>query len=95
MSSIWSSGTGPIYVLKVEVERALVEAEQESEVGALQREKEALEELHSKMEDLETKSQQEKKKVEVFTLKPYNCLEIWFEILVSDSDADANFEILV
>uniref|UniRef100_A0A3P9PTB7 Pleckstrin homology-like domain family B member 2 n=2 Tax=Poecilia reticulata TaxID=8081 RepID=A0A3P9PTB7_POERE len=47
---------------EVEVERALVEAEQESEVGALHREKEALDELHSKMEDLETKSQQEKEK---------------------------------
>ncbi|XP_023181611.1 pleckstrin homology-like domain family B member 2 isoform X4 [Xiphophorus maculatus] len=47
---------------EVEVERALVEAEQESEVDALQREKEALDELHSKMEDLETKSQQEKEK---------------------------------
>ncbi|XP_054893443.1 pleckstrin homology-like domain family B member 2 isoform X1 [Poeciliopsis prolifica] len=47
---------------EVEVERALVEAEQESEVGALQREKEALDELHSQMKDLETKSQQEKEK---------------------------------
>lgn len=95
MSSIWNSGTSPIYFLKVEVERALVEAEQESEVDALQREKEALDELHSKMEDLETKSQQEKEKVEVFTLKPYNRLEIWFYILVSDSDADANLVTLV
>lgn len=48
---------------KVEVERALVEAEQESEVAALQLEKDALEALHNKMSDLETKSQQEKEKV--------------------------------
>lgn len=48
---------------KVEVERALVEAEMESEVAALQQEKDALEALHNKMADLETKSQQEKEKV--------------------------------
>lgn len=48
---------------KVEVEQALVEAEMESEVAALQQEKDALEALHNKMADLETKSQQEKDKV--------------------------------
>ena len=48
------------------MERALVEAEQESEVAALQREKDALEMLHNKMEDLETKSKQEKEKVFMF-----------------------------
>ncbi|KAK2886353.1 hypothetical protein Q8A73_020299 [Channa argus] len=47
---------------EVEVEQALVEAEQESEVAALQQEKEALEALHNKMAELETKSQQEKEK---------------------------------
>ncbi|KAK2859338.1 hypothetical protein Q5P01_003958 [Channa striata] len=47
---------------EVEVEQALVEAEQESEVAALQQEKDALEALHSKMADLETKSQHEKEK---------------------------------
>ncbi|KAL7373441.1 hypothetical protein ABVT39_006848 [Epinephelus coioides] len=47
---------------EVELERALVEAEQDSEVAALQQEKEALEALHNKMADLETKSQQEKEK---------------------------------
>ncbi|XP_063768793.1 pleckstrin homology-like domain family B member 2 isoform X4 [Eleginops maclovinus] len=47
---------------EVELERALVEAEQESEVSALQQEKDALEALHNKMTDLETKSQQEKQK---------------------------------
>lgn len=52
-----------MYLPKVELERALVEAEQESEVAALQQEKEALEALHNKMADLETKSQQEKEKV--------------------------------
>ncbi|XP_044032649.1 pleckstrin homology-like domain family B member 2 isoform X2 [Siniperca chuatsi] len=47
---------------EVEVERALVEAEMDSEVVALQQEKDALEALHNKMADLETKSQQEKEK---------------------------------
>uniref|UniRef100_A0AAQ4RV11 PH domain-containing protein n=1 Tax=Gasterosteus aculeatus aculeatus TaxID=481459 RepID=A0AAQ4RV11_GASAC len=47
---------------EVELERALVEAEQESEVAALQQEKDALEALHAKMSDLETKSQLEKEK---------------------------------
>ncbi|KAM9827894.1 pleckstrin homology-like domain family B member 2 [Neosynchiropus ocellatus] len=47
---------------EVEVERALVEAEQDSEVAALQQEKEALEALHSKIADLENKSKQEKEK---------------------------------
>lgn len=51
-------------VSKVEVEQALVEAEMESEVAGLQREKEALEALHNKMTDLETMSQQEKEKVQ-------------------------------
>lgn len=48
---------------KVEVEQALVEAEQESEVAALQQEKDALEALNNKMAELETKSQKEKEKV--------------------------------
>ncbi|XP_077365141.1 pleckstrin homology-like domain family B member 2 isoform X5 [Festucalex cinctus] len=47
---------------EVEVERALVEAEQESELAALQQEKEALETLHNKIADMETKSQHEKNK---------------------------------
>lgn len=47
----------------MEVERALVEAEQESEVAALEREKNTLEALHNKIDELETKSQQEKEKV--------------------------------
>lgn len=47
----------------MEVEQALVEAEMESEVAGLQQEKDALEALHNKMTDLETKSQQEKEKV--------------------------------
>lgn len=50
----------------MEVEQALVEAEQESEAAALQQEKEALEALHNKMEDLETSSKQEKEKVFTF-----------------------------
>lgn len=52
-----------MYLPEVELERALVEAEQESEVAALQQEKDALEALHAKMSDLETKSQLEKEKV--------------------------------
>lgn len=40
-----------------------MEAEMESEGAALQQEKNALEALHNKMGDLETKSQQEKEKV--------------------------------
>uniref|UniRef100_A0A3P9IIJ2 Pleckstrin homology-like domain family B member 1 n=1 Tax=Oryzias latipes TaxID=8090 RepID=A0A3P9IIJ2_ORYLA len=47
---------------EVEVEQALVEAEQESEAASLQQEKEALEALHNKMEDLEASSKQEKEK---------------------------------
>ncbi|XP_034067892.1 pleckstrin homology-like domain family B member 2 isoform X4 [Gymnodraco acuticeps] len=47
---------------EVELERALVEAEQESEVAALQQERDALEALHNKMTDLDSKSQQEKEK---------------------------------
>lgn len=48
---------------QVEVEQALVEAEMESEVAGLQQEKDALEALHAKMSDMETKSQQERQKV--------------------------------
>ncbi|KAK0143294.1 Pleckstrin y-like domain family B member 2 [Merluccius polli] len=47
---------------EVEVERALVEAERESELAALQREKDGLDTLHSKMADLESKAQREKDK---------------------------------
>ncbi|XP_056868475.1 pleckstrin homology-like domain family B member 2 isoform X5 [Takifugu flavidus] len=47
---------------EVEVEQALVEAEMDSEVAGLQQEKDAMEAVHDKMTDLETKSQQEKEK---------------------------------
>uniref|UniRef100_A0A8C5GM61 Pleckstrin homology-like domain family B member 2 n=1 Tax=Gouania willdenowi TaxID=441366 RepID=A0A8C5GM61_GOUWI len=47
---------------EVEVERALVDAEQESESASLRQEKDALEALHTKMAELESKSQQEKEK---------------------------------
>lgn len=47
----------------MEVEQALVEAEMDSEVAGLQQEKDALEAVQDKMTDLETKSQQEKEKV--------------------------------
>ncbi|CAL8293170.1 unnamed protein product [Lota lota] len=49
-------------VREVEVERALVEAEQESELAALQREKDGLEDVHSKMAHLESRAQTEKDK---------------------------------
>ncbi|XP_030204861.1 pleckstrin homology-like domain family B member 2 isoform X4 [Gadus morhua] len=49
-------------VREVEVERALVEAEQEAELSALQREKDGLEDLHSKMDALESRAQTEKDK---------------------------------
>lgn len=45
------------------MEQALVEAEMDSEVAGLQQEKDALEAVRDKMTDLETKSQQEKEKV--------------------------------
>lgn len=77
----------------MEVERALVDAEQESEVAALQREKDALNELHSKMEDLETRSQREKEKVEYFNWMQHILNSFFYfifyesiEILVSDID---------
>lgn len=53
----------------MEVERALVEAEQGSELAALQREKEALDTLHNKIADMEAKSQHEKDKVYIPTLR--------------------------
>ncbi|XP_061660850.1 pleckstrin homology-like domain family B member 1 isoform X2 [Syngnathoides biaculeatus] len=45
---------------EVEVERALVKAEQESELASLQQEKDAVDALHNKIDDMETKSQHEK-----------------------------------
>lgn len=64
----------------MEVEQALVEAEMDSEVAGLQQEKDALEAVHDKMTDLETKSQQEKEKVNSqfhFTVGPRNGLFVW------------------
>lgn len=49
----------------MEVEQALVEAEMDSEVAGLQQEKDAMEAVQDKMTDLETKSQQEKEKVNI------------------------------
>ncbi|KAM4534282.1 pleckstrin homology-like domain family B member 1 isoform 2-T2 [Odontesthes bonariensis] len=78
---------------EVEVERALVEAEQESEVAALQREKDALEALHNKMEDLETKSQQEKEKdCEVLEAETKRFEDLEFQQLERESRQDEEKE---
>lgn len=77
----------------MEVERALLEAEQESEVAALQQEKDALEALHNKMAELETKSQQDKEKVfNKLRFMPIHTLPINTDqkAKVSDDDVSAN-----
>uniref|UniRef100_A0A3Q1BV74 Pleckstrin homology-like domain family B member 1 n=1 Tax=Amphiprion ocellaris TaxID=80972 RepID=A0A3Q1BV74_AMPOC len=78
---------------EVEVERALVEAEQESEVAALQQEKDALEALHNKMADLETKSQQEKDKdCEVLEAETKRFEDLEFQQLEKESRQDEEKE---
>ncbi|XP_031705765.1 pleckstrin homology-like domain family B member 1 isoform X5 [Anarrhichthys ocellatus] len=78
---------------EVELERALVEAEQESEVAALQQEKEALEALHNKMADLETKSQQEKDKdCEVLDAESKRFEDLEFQQLERESRQDEEKE---
>ncbi|XP_058481556.1 pleckstrin homology-like domain family B member 2 isoform X3 [Solea solea] len=78
---------------EVEVERALVEAEQESEVAALQQEKEALEALHNKMTELETKSQQEKEKdCEVLEAETKRFEDLEFQQLERESRLDEDKE---
>ncbi|KAM6908769.1 pleckstrin homology-like domain family B member 2 isoform 2-T3 [Lycodopsis pacificus] len=78
---------------EVELERALVEAEQESEVAALQQEKEALEALHNKMADLETKSQREKEKdCEVLDAESKRFEDLEFQQLESESRQDEEKE---
>nr|XP_019942982.1 PREDICTED: pleckstrin homology-like domain family B member 1 isoform X2 [Paralichthys olivaceus] len=78
---------------EVEVERALVEAEQESEVAALQQEKDALEALHNKMADLETKSQQEKEKdCEVLEAETKRFEDLEFQQLERESRQDEEKE---
>ncbi|XP_049420951.1 pleckstrin homology-like domain family B member 1 isoform X2 [Epinephelus fuscoguttatus] len=78
---------------EVELERALVEAEQESEVAALQQEKEALEALHNKMADLETKSQQEKEKdCEVLDAESKRFEDLEFQQLEKESRQDEEKE---
>ncbi len=47
----------------MEVERALLEGEQDSEMAQLQQEKDALEQLKEKMADIENKAQMEKSQV--------------------------------
>ncbi|XP_023272668.1 pleckstrin homology-like domain family B member 1 isoform X2 [Seriola lalandi dorsalis] len=78
---------------EVEVEQALVEAEQESEVAALHQEKEALESLHNKMADLETKSQQEKEKdCEVLDAETKRFEDLEFQQLERESRQDEEKE---
>lgn len=78
---------------EVEVERALVEAEQESEVAALQQEKDALEALHNKMADLETKSKQEKEKdCEVLEAETKHFEDLEFQQLERESRQDEEKE---
>ncbi|CAN9506135.1 unnamed protein product [Ophioblennius macclurei] len=78
---------------EVEVERALVEAEQESEVAALQQEKDALEALHNKMADLETKSQQDKDKdCEVLEAETKRFEDLEFQQLEKESRQDEEKE---
>ncbi|XP_078147459.1 pleckstrin homology-like domain family B member 2 isoform X2 [Centroberyx gerrardi] len=81
-------------VREVEVERALVEAEQDSELAALQQEKDALETLHNKMADLETKSQQEKEKdCEVLEAETKRFEDLEFQQLERESRQDEEKEI--
>ncbi|KAM7390654.1 hypothetical protein PAMA_008711 [Pampus argenteus] len=78
---------------EVEVERALVDAEQESEVAALQQEKDALEALHNKIAELETKSQQEKEKdCEVLEAETKRFEDLEFQQLESESRQDEEKE---
>uniref|UniRef100_A0AAQ4QBS1 Pleckstrin homology-like domain family B member 1 n=1 Tax=Gasterosteus aculeatus aculeatus TaxID=481459 RepID=A0AAQ4QBS1_GASAC len=78
---------------EVELERALVEAEQESEVAALQQEKDALEALHAKMSDLETKSQLEKEKdCEVLDAESKRFEDLEFQQLERESRQDEEKE---
>ncbi|XP_027129948.1 pleckstrin homology-like domain family B member 2 isoform X2 [Larimichthys crocea] len=78
---------------EVEVERALVDAEMESEVAALQQEKDALEALHTKMADLETKSQQEKEKdCEVLETETKRFEDLEFQQLERESRQDEEKE---
>uniref|UniRef100_A0A4W6D0U2 Pleckstrin homology-like domain family B member 1 n=1 Tax=Lates calcarifer TaxID=8187 RepID=A0A4W6D0U2_LATCA len=78
---------------EVEVERALVEAEQESELAALQHEKDALEALHNKMAELETKSQQEKEKdCEVLEAETKRFEDLEFQQLERESRQDEEKE---
>nr|XP_046227578.1 pleckstrin homology-like domain family B member 2 isoform X2 [Scatophagus argus] len=78
---------------EVEVEQALLEAEMESEVAALQQEKDALETLHNKMADLETKSQQEKEKdCEVLETETKRFEDLEFQQLERESRQDEEKE---
>eukprot|EP00066_Takifugu_rubripes_P016879 XP_011606145.1 PREDICTED: pleckstrin homology-like domain family B member 1 isoform X2 [Takifugu rubripes] len=78
---------------EVEVEQALVEAEMDSEVAGLQQEKDAMEAVHDKMTDLETKSQQEKEKdCEVLEMETKRFEDLEFQQLERESRQDEEKE---
>ncbi|XP_028289953.1 pleckstrin homology-like domain family B member 2 isoform X2 [Gouania willdenowi] len=78
---------------EVEVERALVDAEQESESASLRQEKDALEALHTKMAELESKSQQEKEKdCEVLEAETKRFEDLEFQQLEKESRLDEDKE---
>ncbi|XP_056457608.1 pleckstrin homology-like domain family B member 2 isoform X3 [Gadus chalcogrammus] len=80
-------------VREVEVERALVEAEQEAELSALQREKDGLEDLHSKMDALESRAQTEKDKdCEALEAESKRFEDLEFQQLESESRQDEEKE---
>ena len=68
-----------VCVPQMEVERALLEGEQESEIAQLHQDKDALEQLNDKMVDMEKKLQAEKSQViESYRQQqshPFRCLK--------------------
>ncbi|XP_077592298.1 pleckstrin homology-like domain family B member 1 isoform X2 [Stigmatopora nigra] len=79
---------------EVEVEQALVEAEQASELAALQQEKHALDALHNKITDMETKSQHEKDKdCEILETETKRFEDLEFQQLERESRQDEETEI--
>ncbi|XP_077480426.1 pleckstrin homology-like domain family B member 1 isoform X2 [Stigmatopora argus] len=79
---------------EVEVEQALVEAEQASELAAIQQEKKALDALHNKITDMETKSQHEKEKdCEILETETKRFEDLEFQQLERESRQDEETEI--
>ncbi|CAB1340887.1 unnamed protein product, partial [Coregonus sp. 'balchen'] len=75
---------------EVEVERALVEAEQQAELAALQQERDALETLNTKMSDMEQQAQNQKTPVLEAETKRFEDLE--FQQLERESRHDEEEE---